>query len=126
MIKTMSSLYVPNFDSLLSSMPTLQPTIHFPQVNPLVLGLNYLRGEKGNTEEQGQRGTVDRGTGGTRTRERGEQVEQEKKWNKGNRGTRGTGKTRVKGNRGNRVTKATGQQGEQRKKGNKGTRLKGE
>lgn len=56
-----------------------------------------MRGEKGNTEEQGKRGTLDRGTGRTRTRKRGEQVEQEKKWNKGNRGTRGTAKTRVQG-----------------------------
>ena len=38
----MSSLCVPNFDSVPSSMPKLQPINHFPQVNPLVPGVKLL------------------------------------------------------------------------------------
>ena len=34
MLRTMSSLYVPNFDSAPLSMPKLGPIIHFPQVDP--------------------------------------------------------------------------------------------
>ena len=42
MLRTMSSLLVPNFDSTPSSMPKLKLIFHFPQVNPLALDLNYL------------------------------------------------------------------------------------
>ena len=42
MLRPMSSLYVPNFDSAPLSMPKLEPTIHFPRVNPLVPGLKLL------------------------------------------------------------------------------------
>ena len=42
MLRTMSSLRVTNFDSVPSSVPKLQPIIHFPQVNPLVPGLKLL------------------------------------------------------------------------------------
>ena len=42
MLRTMSSLYVTNFDPAPSSMSKLQPIIHFPRVNPLVLGLKVL------------------------------------------------------------------------------------
>ena len=38
-LRTMSSLCVPNFNSALSSMPKLSAIIHFPQVNPLAPGL---------------------------------------------------------------------------------------
>ena len=38
----MSSLCVPNFDSVPASMPKLQPINHFPQVNPLVPGVKLL------------------------------------------------------------------------------------
>ena len=39
MLRMMSSLCMPNFDSVPSRMPKLQLIIHFPQVNPLVPGL---------------------------------------------------------------------------------------
>ena len=39
MLRAMSSLCVPNFDSAPSSVPRLQSIIHFPQLNPLVPGL---------------------------------------------------------------------------------------
>ena len=44
MLRTVSSLCVPNFDSVPSSMPTLKPRIHFPQVKKktLVPGLKLL------------------------------------------------------------------------------------
>ena len=42
MLRTMSSLCVPNFDSAPSSMPKLYPISHFPRVNPLVPGLKLL------------------------------------------------------------------------------------
>ena len=42
MLRTMSSLCVSNFDLAPSSMPNLQPIIHFPLVNPLVPGLTLL------------------------------------------------------------------------------------
>ena len=42
MLRTMSSLLVPNFDSTPSSVPKLKLIFHFPQVNPLALDLNYL------------------------------------------------------------------------------------
>ena len=42
MLRTMSSLSVPNFDSVPSSMPKLWPINHFLQVNPLVPGLKLL------------------------------------------------------------------------------------
>ena len=40
----MSSLYMPNFDPVASSMPKLKPIFHFLQVNPLVQGLKLLEG----------------------------------------------------------------------------------
>ena len=43
MLRTMSSLCVPNVDSAPSSMPNLWQIIHFPQANALVPGLNLLR-----------------------------------------------------------------------------------
>ena len=43
MWRKMSSLYVLNFNSAPSSMPKLQPIIHFPQVNSLVPGLKLLQ-----------------------------------------------------------------------------------
>ena len=42
MLRTMSSLCVPNVDSAPSSMPNLWQIIHFPQANALVPGLNLL------------------------------------------------------------------------------------
>ena len=42
MLRTMSSLCVPDFDSALSSVPKLKLIIHFPQVNALVPGLKLL------------------------------------------------------------------------------------
>ena len=42
MLRTMSSLSVPTFDSVPSPMPKLWPINHFPQVNPLVPGLKLL------------------------------------------------------------------------------------
>ena len=40
MLRTMSSLCVPNFDSAPLSMPKLEPIIHFPQVDPMLLELS--------------------------------------------------------------------------------------
>ena len=42
MLRTMSSLCVPNFDSAPLSMPKLEPIFHFPQVNALISGLKLL------------------------------------------------------------------------------------
>ena len=42
MLRTMSSLCVPSFDSAPSSMLKLQSKIDFPQVNPQSQALNYL------------------------------------------------------------------------------------
>ena len=42
MLRTVSYLCVPNFDSLPSSVLKLWPIIHFPQVSPLALGLKLL------------------------------------------------------------------------------------
>ena len=42
MLRTMSSLCVPNFDSAPLSMPKLKPINHFSEVSPLVPGVKLL------------------------------------------------------------------------------------
>ena len=45
MLRMMSSLYVPIFDSAPSSIVELYPIIHFPQVNAVVPGLKVYMTE---------------------------------------------------------------------------------